>query len=192
MKLICVGLLCTITFFISAMEEEAPNKWEKKALSIHKELIARDKEMRQQFSQSKNVYRGALYQKRCQSLEEHKQRAKELKKNVLSDEYKVYKAYYRSCPNRGASYPMFPGEQWRDCPSCYSIFKEVSTATQEYLLQKKVIYQAVWNMHVAYGDKIKRSNYYFDVDNPENDLINFKLCYHGLKECEKENLETKK
>jgi hypothetical protein len=175
----------------SKKEQEKNKEWEEKVFVIQNKLLALDKEKRAQLCQKGDVYRGKVYEFCCQSLVEKKQKLKELKLGQYFSvgEYAVYKAYFRSCPNRGAPYPMLPGQKWRDCPSCYSIFKRLNSGTQQCIFQKKLILSAKWNLHVMYGNRIKLSNYYYDIDNPQNDLMNCALSYHGLKECEKKKLE---
>jgi len=191
MKYMCISLLCISA--IHAMETENSKQLAEKALSYQNKLVAYDKEQREQFSEKTKVYRGALYSRLCKALDERKEEAKELKKNIEPLQYAVFKAYYRSCPNRAACYPECPGQKTEYCSTCSFIFKESNYPTQTDINQKKLILNAQWNLHVMYNDKIKNlADYYFNVDEPQKDLINLQFCAHDLKEYEKHKLDQKK
>lgn len=166
--------ICAVSFCINAMENETwMQEW-------YEARLASDKAQRAQLCQAREVYRGALYKKVCDLLNEQKQEAKNLKHNASMSEYTLYKHSYRNCPNRAKPYPGCPGmDNWRDCPTCYPIFENASKGTQQYILKKKIILRDKWTLHVMYGDGVNLSNYCCDIENPRNDLINFKLvCCH--------------
>jgi hypothetical protein len=164
--------VCAVSFCINAMENK---KWMQE---WYEARLASDKAQRAQLCCQA---RGKLYEKICDLLDEQKQETKDFKHNASMSEYTLYKHSYRSCPNRAKPYPGCPGmDNWRDCPTCYPIFEKASKGTQQYILKKKVILREKWNLYVMYGDGINLSNYYCDIENPRNDLINFKLFrYHN-------------
>jgi len=179
------------------------NAMEKKKLILKKDMVAWDQTQREQFKQSKKrlqdrlqdpverekIYNGPIYKDFCASLNEKKQKLKELELNINAG-YAVYQAYYRSCPNRGVPFPMCPGIQWRNCPTCFHIFSELNAGTQQYILQEKEILKSQWHGYLCYDNPLPNvRDYYYDLDNPENDLANFTLDYHDLKGDEEDKLK---
>ena len=157
--------VCAVNFCINAMDKQR-EQWKEKSLAAKNILLDWDKKQREQLCQEREIYRGELYQKLLELLNENKQKAKSLKKNAIISEYELYKRSYRSCPNRATPYPQCPGnDHWRDCPTCYPIFKNSHKGTQQYIFQKKIILQEKWSLYVMYNDKINLKNYYCDIEN---------------------------